>query len=412
MATPKTPIRWGRVATVVCITLLLFEAASQLFVYQWAGEPYQSFQVMTWSPYGLVRNNPRYTSPQFKHNADGFRDTRTLSKAKPPKTLRVMLLGASVLYGAVTPTVNTEIGEVRTTSDQTISQYFEALIEADAAFAGVNVEVINAGVSFNRHPEMVSAYLTEYIFWQPDVVVVMASYNNLGMPVEPGLWTEGKAKYLKPHPWRLEFERVVNELSFASAVEKSLRTLGEASAAMGLTLRGGGKVLDKSFGVFRRLGKRLMPPTEPFDARRPEWRELLQVINGFLGYKAAMLSAAAHHGQYVAFFWEYRWVDIANFRKKPKGFDAHREYGVQAWSGDADTDYLRAHFFYIHRVRDWMAAHGGLFIDPLEDFIASTERIFVDYLHYTPAGNRVAAEVMFDRLRPVLVDRARTIRGG
>lgn len=403
--------RWGRVLAVVVLVAFVLEAASQLFVWQWAGEPYRTFQVMTWSPYGLVRNNPDLTSPGFKHTPQGFRDTREYAQRKPPKTLRVMLLGASVLYGAVTPTQNTEADESRTSSDETISRYLEDLMEADAAFAGVEVEVINAGVSFNRHPEMVSAYLTEYVFWQPDVVVVMASYNNLGMHPEPGLWSAGKASLLKPHPWRLEFERVVNDQTFASSVEKVLRSLGEASALVGLGLKGGGKVLDKSFGAARQAGARLMPAPAPDRRARPAWTELLEVVDAFLGYQAAMLAAAEHHGQHLAFFWEYRWVDIRDFRRQPKGFDPHAEYGVQAWTGDRTVDYRRAHFFYIDRIARWMETHGAHFIDPLREFVASRERIFVDYLHYTPAGNRVAAEVMFDRLRPVLVDRARVLRG-
>ena len=65
------PIRWARIAAVLVVILGLVEAASQLFTYVWAGQPYRSFAKYRWSPYGLVRNNPELTMPGYTINANG-----------------------------------------------------------------------------------------------------------------------------------------------------------------------------------------------------------------------------------------------------------------------------------------------------------------------------------------------------
>src|SRR3990172_1568332 len=96
-----TVIRWRRIVGVVLLLGLLAEGASQLVVFLCVGERYRTFAPYVWSPYGVVRNNPRLTSPQFKIDASGFRALRDYSREKPKRTLRVMMLGGSVLYSGL-----------------------------------------------------------------------------------------------------------------------------------------------------------------------------------------------------------------------------------------------------------------------------------------------------------------------
>ena len=67
------------------------------------GRPFRSFDGYVFSGYGVYRQNPRYTHPQYVHNRAGFRNLREFSVEKPPGTLRVMAIGASVLYAAAAP---------------------------------------------------------------------------------------------------------------------------------------------------------------------------------------------------------------------------------------------------------------------------------------------------------------------
>src|SRR6266550_2858135 len=95
------PIRWHRIWGLLLLSFLVIELVSQVFVYRWAGERFRTFEKYHWSAYGLVRNNPELTSPEFKINANGFRNARTLTREKPPNTLRVLMLGGSVLYSGL-----------------------------------------------------------------------------------------------------------------------------------------------------------------------------------------------------------------------------------------------------------------------------------------------------------------------
>jgi hypothetical protein len=69
-----------------------------------------------------------------------------------------------------------------------------------------------------------------------------------------------------------------------------------------------------------------------------------------------------------------------------------------------------AHFYYLDRLRSVLTEANAPFVDPFPEFVGSKERIFVDYLHYTPAGNRLAAQVIHDRLRPIFTARAERLR--
>lgn len=141
---PASP-RWGRITAVILAVFLLAEAASQAVFVHMSGKPYDSVFLYLWSPYGLVRNNPSLTG-NFVISPQGFREVRSYSEKKPPNTLRLFLMGGSVLYSGRSPH-NHLPGYVQ--SDHTISQYLTGFLKADPAFAGVNIEVINAGVNYN-----------------------------------------------------------------------------------------------------------------------------------------------------------------------------------------------------------------------------------------------------------------------
>lgn len=404
-------LRWSRILAVVAFVLLLAEGFGQAFMYAWSGEAFRSLQVQVWSPYGLVRNNPRLTSPEFKHTAQFLRSTRTFDEHKPPRTLRVLLLGASVLYGAVTPTKNTRDDEARTRNDETIDAYLEEMLRADPALAGVNVEVINAAVSFNRYVESATAYMDEYVFWQPDVVVVCGSYNNIGEDPDAGVYDARKGRLMGRHPWQIQFDREVNDLTFAGFVGRGVRTLNDSSAAAALLVKGLDKGIDTAFRAVGRVGDTLFPPapTPVKPVASPE--EIGRLADAMLGYVNAMIALAHHHGQEIAFYWEYLHGDIQDFAAE--GGDPRTRYSGLAMqkAGDDVIERRRyAHYYYLDRLRSVLTEAGAPFVDPFAEFVASKERIFVDYLHYTPAGNRLAAQVIHDRLRPIFKARAERLR--
>ena len=92
----------------------------------------------------------------------------------------------------------------------TIAQYLQQRLSDDPALAGLKVEVINAAVNFNRIVEVSAAYIAEWVFWNPDLVLVFGSANNVGGRLPPkDLIQERVFNIQSSHPWLVEHERTV-----------------------------------------------------------------------------------------------------------------------------------------------------------------------------------------------------------
>src|SRR5204862_2439413 len=139
------------------------------------------------------------------------------------------MLGGSTLYSGITSTHIS--GAERVDSDATIAQFLEQELRQDPALSGLNVEVINAAVNFNRIVEVSGGYLAEYVHWQPDVVIVFGSANNFRFAPRRGEIRAHRFGIQEPHPWALEFERQANETSLAALLERAMRTAANGSAA-------------------------------------------------------------------------------------------------------------------------------------------------------------------------------------
>ena len=101
------------------VMLVWCEIFLQIGIFYWSGNSFTSLQPYVWSPYGLVRNNPKLNSSAFFISSNGFREIIEYDEVKPPNTVRVMLLGGSVLYAGLggTPLAKSR----RVTSAETIS---------------------------------------------------------------------------------------------------------------------------------------------------------------------------------------------------------------------------------------------------------------------------------------------------
>lgn len=400
ISSPKP--RWHRILGVLGLVLLVAELAARLFTYVWAERPYRSLAKYRWSPYGLVRNNPDLTMPGYHINANGFRNMRDFQRPKPPRTLRVLTMGGSVLYAGLA-TVMIRNAE-RVDSDATIAQFLENELRADPALAGLNVEVLNAAVNFNRINEISTAYLAELAQWDPDLVLVFGSANNFPAIVKRSDLEASRYGVGGDHPWSLEFHRVANGRDLFAAMEHIQLFAEQHLASVAWTRRLSERALDN---LFQRSAQRMHrgAPRRARDADLPTVEQVDAYTDAYLAYAEALVAGAKRRGQTVAFFWEYFLKHLKG--EKPLSEDEAELYGRLELTDRPDGVFA---FRARDRVRQQLAAAGVKLLDPLEALRAEPRTVFIDYLHYTAYGNQVMARFCYEQLKDEIHRRAAALR--
>jgi len=387
---------------LLLLSLLIVEAASQVYVYAWAGERFRSFHKQTWSPYGLVRNNPDLTLPGFHHNRNGFRNLRDFERRKPANTLRVIMLGGSTLYSGIASTH--VAGAERVDSDATAAQFLEQELPADPALAGLNVEVINAAVNFNRIVEISGGYLAEYAHWQPDVVIVFGSANNFNVSMpERGEVYRREYGVQPDHAWKAEFDRAANRKTFLAMSEHAVLYLEDNLSSVALAKKGLTSLIDDAFAFTqaRSFARKPAPPRTYADKA-----ECDQYINEYLGYADALVAAAKRNDQEVAFFWEYFLRHLGGIRPFS---DRERAVYDKIRRGQSREE-IDFNFYARDRLAGFCAERGATFLNPLDVLKTDRETLFIDYLHYTKEGNRAMARFIHEQMRDTFRRRAQVIR--
>lgn len=384
-------IRWSRIICIMLALLAAAEGAARLYVWFWTGKEYRSTALYRWSPYGLVRNNPDVTSPTFQIDKSGFRNIEEFDRLKPADTYRVILLGGSVLYAGLASVFLQEEGRVG--SDATIAQYLQRILAADPALKGMRVEVINAAVNYNRIVETSTAYLAEYVHWDPDLVIVFGSANNfLGVPTAEEIRLKTH-NVQGDHPWKKEFERQVNQRNLAALAENALLTASDHLASVAMLRKLLGKMLDSAIAVASRHS--MQPPPRGYH-RPASIEDEERYFNDYAAYADAMAAAARRHGQDIAFFWEHWLGDLGDV--KPL---SEREQWLHAQVRRTSEQTA-----YATRMRDrWVRNFGERkipYIDPIGVLRTNDQTLYIDYLHYTRRGNDVMARATYDALRPLI----------
>ncbi|HEV7892758.1 MAG TPA: hypothetical protein VGP08_19240 [Pyrinomonadaceae bacterium] len=398
----QTPVRWGRVTGLLLLGLLVVEAASQVYVYAWAGERFRSFHKQTWSPYGLVRNNPDLTLPGFHHNRNGFRNLKDFTQAKPANTLRVMMLGGSTLYSGIASTH--VAGAERVDSDATAAQFLEQELRADPALAGVNVEVINAAVNFNRIVEVSGGYLAEYAHWQPDVVIVFGSANNFNVSMPEKGEVNRRGYGVQPdHAWKSEFDRAANRKTFLAMSEHAVLYLEDNLASVALSKKGLTSAIDDAF-AFTQARSFAKKPDAP--RTYADGQECDLYVNEYLGYADALVAAAKRNNQDVAFFWEYFLRHLGGIRP----FSEREQAVYDKIRREQNREEIDFNFYARDRLAEFCGERGVTFLNPLDVLKTNRETVFIDYLHYTKEGNRVMARFIYEQMRDTFRRRAQMVR--
>ncbi|MBL4890495.1 MAG: hypothetical protein JKX91_01445 [Rhizobiaceae bacterium] len=384
----KLSLRLGRILAIFLALFITIEALSRIIVVQFADAPFKSLSLYKWSPYGLVRNNPDLTSPDFLINANGFRAIQDYQRIKPDNTFRVLLLGGSVLYSGLGGNAKLEkYGRVN--SAHTIAPYLQKIMENDPAFSGAKIEVINGAVNFNRIVEISSAYLEEYIHWSPDYVVVFGSVNNFSRVRFAGEQTLQQTTLQSPHAWRPEFERLVNDYGLPASLERVWRSGAEHSAALALSLKITSKIAD--YGV--KISQRGAVHPQPVEQAMETLEESKSYFNIFATYADAMSAAAKRRNHGISFVWEPMLSDLGKI--KPMSEEETRIFPAVQRSAKAVAQYdgTRKQF------NAYFKKQGVAYVDPTDALKSHNQTVYIDYAHYTPEGNSFIAGVVFKSLR-------------
>lgn len=181
------PRRRVRGARLWCGRLALAAGAAivacllgELLVRVVAGEQPKFPRHVVGAPWGIRFNEPssRYrhrsadVDVEFRINRNGMRADRDFDHAKPPGTKRIVSLGDSFTIGY----------EVER------DQCFSSVLEARLRAAGIDVEVLNCGVSGFGNAEECIYLERELLNYQPDLVLVSFFENDLDDNVRSGLF--------------------------------------------------------------------------------------------------------------------------------------------------------------------------------------------------------------------------------
>jgi hypothetical protein len=114
-----------------------------------------------------LRNRPSYgyesEGVHYTHNSLGLRGPE-ITRAKPPGVWRVVIVGGSTVYGALSD------------DQDTISQQLEAILRQQL---GWNVQVINGGVPGYEALREVAFACSDLLDLQPDVIVDLDGLNDV-----------------------------------------------------------------------------------------------------------------------------------------------------------------------------------------------------------------------------------------
>ncbi|MCH8829265.1 MAG: hypothetical protein IID45_06775, partial [Planctomycetes bacterium] len=329
-------------------------------------------------------------NPEFPgHSRDGFRSDKPIPREKPPRTIRIIALGTSALYGIGSREPYPQHRSLN--NDETITAQLQRILNQrlDDENAGFRVEVINAGVSAYRtfhHLVYLNSRLLDY---KPDIVINIDGYNDFYKDQLDDPWNRyaySTSVLVDQHNRRtlflpmLTFSRSAARFSFTfNLAERILRRAWYRKLKEPLrSVPEGAKRLD---GDFAANVKEV--------ARRQYLRDLWQI---------RQLGKYAGYDHYV--FLQPTLV----FEPDEKLSESDKRLKQITAKNLADGEPVK-----MQRIRKLLPAifqkHDIPFFDVAQISATDTkkENLYLDYCHLTPTGARITAERIAGHLYPHLL---------
>ena len=392
--TPEKPVatplpRWKRLlfgGILFAIVLGALELVSVVFLKVTRGYDGEHLWEFEFDPYKNILPARGFVDTRgVRHNSVGFRGSREFSVQKAPGTYRVILMGASVAYGTggLWPHIQREFAVIP--DSQTIDAYLER--ELQRAMPGVKVEVINAAiVSTWTHHHLI--YLNQRILaYDPDMVLFLDGYNDF-YQASPDHDQFGSYIY------NTQATGILGEPTIGALVRANGWWLYRKSAFAFLSIR-----------AMRNLKLLVTTPDpgerQPMDVERSV-ANLQQVFprNALKMHRRAGL-ILRDEGVIPVFMLQPM---LILERDKPMPEIERRlfDFNVESYLANYEQFIGRAVEFVRAEETKMASDVGGHFIDLTGIYRAEPQQIYTDYAHLTPAGNRILAENVAQRLVPLI----------
>lgn len=168
---------------IVFITIALLEGSAWLVLNLISDQPDPlKAETHIFDAHRNHRLNPAFQfsdDPKSRiHSSDGFRGNGVISIEKPEKTIRIVALGTSALYGAGAAAPYQVHRALF--NDETVTGSLEKALESRLENDGIdfNIEVVNAGVSATKTFHHLMRLNDSILDFSPDIVINLDGHND------------------------------------------------------------------------------------------------------------------------------------------------------------------------------------------------------------------------------------------
>jgi len=366
---------------LLAVFAALAEGAARIYLHQFKGYTGGKLLQYEFDPYKNITPTPSYVDSRgLAHNAQGFRRSSDVARAKPPGTYRIFLMGGSTAYGlgGVWPHIQ-EKYEVLENSE-TIDAYLER--QLTARFPGTRFEVINAAIpSIWTHHHLI--YLNQTILkYSPDMVILLDGYNDFYF------YGRDHDQFLS-YAYQEHSRTIMGDPTLGSLVYVNFWWLGRKSAFAHVALRQA------------RVVKQLF--------QRPSNRRPIQVDSAIAGLQDVYPRNALKMVERIAMLLQQERVHavfalqpmLIMERGRPGMPEIERkmfEFNRESYLPNYEEFMLRSVPIVRDLERTTVERFGATFIDATPIFKNAKGQVFTDYAHLTPSANEMLSNHIVDQV--------------
>jgi len=339
-------------------------------------------------PYKNILPTRNYVDTRgVRHNSVGFRRSSEVTKAKPPGTVRIFLMGGSAAYGLGSLWLHIQRDFALLRNEETIDAYMERRLAG--AFPGMKVEVINAAITSTwTHHSLIYLYQT-ILGYDPDMVLFLDGFNDF-YHVGPNHDQFGSYTY------NLKARVIEGDPTISSLVTMNGWWLFRKFALAHVAGR-----------AARELKVLLTPRPDrtPIDPQA-RFAAVQQVFPRSAGATHERIGVLLRHEGIPAVFMLQPFLILE--RERPTATPIERrlfEFNVSSYLPNYEAFMKLATPWLAEQERAMAQRVGATFLDLTAAYRDVPGQVYTDYCHLTPHGNDVLAGIIAQHITPLITTR-------